>query len=170
MRAWVNTELEKLRELVDLLEDGLLVVDGLREGDSQPVFRTLLQLDGDVMSSIAATAFSDPEFGSAHRRHIEHVGRELRAHTDRIRRRARGLSFLVSGSGAALVGYGSYSSGMMLQLMDASLAMLVSSVGSVLVGVVVWPLGRTALQALISWRLGHERRGRIDLAIERLTG
>ena len=52
----------------------------------------------------------------------------------------------MSGSGAALVGYGSYGSGLTLQLMDASWAMFVSGAGSLLVGVVVWPLGSTALR------------------------
>jgi hypothetical protein len=170
MRKWAATEIEHLRELVDLLEDGLLVVDPLREGDPQPAFRTLVQIDGDVMSSIAAAALSDPEFARAHKRHIEHVGQQLQAHTSRLQLRIRRLSALMSGGGAAVVGFGSYGSGLTMQLVGGSWEILLSGAGGVFVGVVAWPLGRTVLRGLITWRLGHERRGRTNSALERLAG
>jgi hypothetical protein len=168
MRKFVEIELEQLRELVDMLEDGLLVVDGLREGDSQPAFRTLVQLDGDVMSSISAAALSDPEFASAHMRHVANVGQQLRAHTVRLRRQARWVSAFVSGGGACLVGFGSYGSGLTLEFVDGMWEMILSGAGGLFVGVVAWPLGGKVLQGVISWRLGHERRGRTNSALDRL--
>jgi hypothetical protein len=169
MRKWVDDEIEQLRELVDLLEDGLLVVDPLRDGDPQPAFRTLVQLDGDVMSSIAAWALSDPEFAQAHARHIEHLGQLLRAHTERLRRRARWVSMAMSSSGATVAGVGSYSSGLSLQLADASWELMVSGAGGFIAGVAIWPLGRMVLHGLIAWRRGHDRRGRTHSVLDRLA-
>jgi hypothetical protein len=170
MRTWAASEIEHLRQLVDLLEDGLLVVDVLREGDSQPAFRTLVQLDGDVLTSISPAALDDPDFTRAHERHLLHVGQQLRAHTDRFRVRIRRLSIVLSGGGGAVAGFGSYSSGLSLQFVDGMWAMFVSGAGGVVVAVVAWPLGRVVLQWLITWRLGHDRRGRTDSALERLKG
>jgi hypothetical protein len=170
MRNWIDNEIEQLRELVDLLEDGLLVVDPLREGDPQPAFRTLIQLDGDVLSSIAASALTDPQFAKAHARHVERVGQVLRMHTERLRRRVRRVSAAMSGGGAAVFGLGSYGSGLTLQLVDGAWELLVSGAGGLVVGTILWPLGRRVLQGLISWRLGHERRGRTNSALERLAG
>jgi hypothetical protein len=169
MRKWVDNEIEQLRELIDLFEDGLLIVDPLREGDPLPAFRTLVQLDGDVMSSIAASALNDPEFGKAHARHVERVSQLLRAHTERLRRRVRRLSAAMSGGGATVVGYGSYSSGLTLQFVDGMWGLMLSGAGGLVVGTIMWPLGRWVLQALISWRLGHDRRGRTNSALERLA-
>jgi hypothetical protein len=160
MRKWVAAEIEQLRELGHLIEDGLLVVDVLREGDREPSFRTLVQFDGDVLLSIAAAALTDPDFADAHTRHLEHVERQLRAHTEGLGRRIRRLSVLMSGSGGAAFGFGTYGSGLTLQLVDGTWAVYASGAGSLVVGVVAWPLGRKVLQGVIKWRLGHDRRER----------
>jgi hypothetical protein len=169
MRKWVDNEIEQLRELVDLLEDGLLVVDPLREGDPQPVFRTLVQLDGDVMTSIAASALSDPDFAKAQARHVEHVGQRLRRHIERLRRRTRWVSMMMSSGGATVAGFGSYSSGLSLQLVDASWALFVSGAGGFVAAVAIWPLGRMVLRGVIAWRSGQHRHGRTHSALDRLA-
>lgn len=104
MRRWFKRELEQLRQFAELQQDGLLVVDVLHEGDARPSFRTLLQLDGDVLSSIASSALTDPDFAAAHARHLQHIGERLRMPTDRLRQWSLWASVIVSCTGAVVSG------------------------------------------------------------------
>jgi hypothetical protein len=170
MRKWISKELQPVRELVELYENGLLVVDVLREGDAQPAFRTVVQIDGDVLSIIGAGAVKDPNFAEAYARHIEHVGARLRALTDRPRRWARRFSAVVSGVWTGLVAVGMRGSGTATQIVGEAWDEVYSAACGFLVGVVVWPLGRRLLRRVVAWGLEEERRARALAALARLGG
>jgi hypothetical protein len=169
---WFKRELEPLRQLAELYEEGLLVVDVLHEGDAAPSFRTLVQIDGDVMSSIAATALTDPEFAAAHARHLQHIGERLRTPTDRLRRWSVWLAMLTSSTGAVVFGIFVHVIGIVTQTASSSWHELVVFVSSALGGLVGWPLGRR----LLFWVVGRLIRKYADgqlktnAALERLAG
>jgi hypothetical protein len=150
-RRWFIRELEPLRQLAELHEEGLLIVDVLHEGDAAPSFRTLVQIDGDVMSSIAAAALADPDFAAAHARHLQHIGERLRTPTDRLRRWGVWVSMLASSTGAVVFGVGVHVLGIVTQTASSSWHELVVFVSSALGGIVGWPLGRR----LLWWGVGR---------------
>jgi hypothetical protein len=170
MRDWFETEIEHLREFVELYEDGLLIVDVLHEGDPAPSFRTLVQLDGDVLSLIDADALSDPKFAEARDRHMAHVNARLQLLIARPRRWAIGVSLIVSGVWTGVTGVVTQSTGFATQMVGERWDEIFSVAGGFLIGTIVWPLGRRALQRLIAWRIGERSRARTNSALERLLG
>lgn len=172
MRRWFRREIEQLRQLAELYEEGLLVVDVLHEGDATPSFRTLVQSDGDVMSSIAAAALSDPDFAAAHARHLENIGQRLQSPTARLRRWSVRLSMIVSSTGAVLFGVLVHVIGLVTHTASSSWHELAVLVGSALGGAVGWPLGRQ----LLAWLVGRlirklaDDRANASSALDRLAG
>lgn len=170
MRDWFDTQMEHLREYAEVFHDGLLIVDVLREGDPKPTFRTLVQVDGDMLAFIDSRALNDPEFARAHARHIAHVKERLDALTARPRRWANMLSLVVSGIWTGVTGVVVQESELATQLVGEPWDVLLSVAMGFVVGTIVWPLGRRVLQRLIAWQIGLGARARTNSALERLTG
>lgn len=170
MRRWFDSEIELLREYAEVYEDGLLVVDVLHESDAQPTFRTLVQVDGDVLSMIGAGAAADPEFANAYARHMDHVAARLRALVERPRRWTRGVSMVLSGVWTGLVAVAMRGSGMATLLVGEVWDELLSVAGGFLMGALVWPLGRMLLREVVARRLARERSARTKSVLARLTG
>lgn len=158
MAAPISTRrFEQLRELLgDLGTGGLLITDSLvsdEHGGSRedmPVaFRTLVQLDGDICTTIRASALDDPEFAAAHARHLAHVDRALRQRTRTLQRwttrptRLFGLLGLGLGCGA------DWQLQLAVQLIDGALSWAVTAGAGVLGAVVASMLGRLLVGRLI---------------------
>jgi hypothetical protein len=172
MRRRFRQEFEQLRQLVEICEGGLLVVDVLREGDAAPSFRTLVQIDGDVMSCIAAAALADSDFAIAHARHLEHIERQLRAPSGMLRRWRVWLTMLVSSGAAVVFGVFVHVLGLVTQTASSTWHELAVLVGSTLGAAVGWPLGRR----LLGWIVGRlvrkiaDDRALTSSALARLAG
>jgi hypothetical protein len=171
MRGWLGREIDQLRMLGEIYDEGLLVVDVLHEGDATPSFRTLVQIDGDVMSSIATAALMDPDFAAAHARHLEHVGERLRAPTAGLRRWSVWLSMSASSTGAVLFGVFVHVLGLVTQTASSNWHEIVVLLGSMLGGAFGWPLGRRLLWWVVGRAISKYANGRVNpnAALERLA-
>ena len=166
----IDNEIAKLRTLVEMYEEGVLVVDVLNEGDARPSFRTLVQVDGDVMSSIDPAAIGHPKFDEAHARHIEHVSERLRALTDGPRRWSMRFSTVLSGVWTGLIAIGSQGSGWATAVAGETWDEVFSVASGFAMGVIVWPMGKMLLKQVISLAMEAERNSKTQSVIARLTG
>src|SRR5690349_16737656 len=140
MRQLFANEIEKLRELAEVYEDGVLVIDVLREGDPRPSFRTLVQIDGDVTTTIDPEALEDPKFGEAHARHIDNVSRRMRVLAESPRRWVMTFSAVVGGLWTGLVAMGSQASGWATAVVGETWDVVFSVASGFAMSVIVWPL------------------------------
>lgn len=144
--------------LAELSAGGLLIVDRFPDrADEQVAFRTLLQLDGDVVLSIHADALNRPDFAELLAEHQRHVAAVLDSKRKRLRTLASsfgigaGLFSCVLGTG---LGYG----GFVIELQSLSLEWAIAAVGTV-GGVLVVAVRRTLGELTLRFFLRRWSRG-----------
>jgi hypothetical protein len=129
------------RPIAELLNEftagGIVIVDRFPDRqDDQVAFRTLLQLDGDVLCSIHAEALGRPDFAQLLEQHQAHVCKVLDAKRQRLR-------VLTTSFGVAIgmLGAGISFSGLAADLQAISVGWAIAATGSV-GGVLLWALRR----------------------------
>ena len=126
--------------LNDLTSGGVVIVDRFPDRDDEQVaFRTLLQLDGDVILSIHAEALARPDFRALLDGHQQHVCRVLDAKGQRLRTLANGFGVAV---GVVGLGAGVSFGGLATELQSISVEWAIAAAGSV-GGVLLWALRRS---------------------------
>jgi hypothetical protein len=132
-------ELDFPQVLGEFTSGGVVIFDRFPDrDDDQVAFRTLLQLDGDVLLSIHAEALARADFAELLDNHQKHVCKVLDAKAQRLRRLANnfGIAFGLVGLGAG-VSFGGVAS----YLQSISLEWVIAASGSV--GGVLWAARRT---------------------------
>lgn len=135
------------RLLGEFTSGGIVIVDRFPDrDDDQVAFRTLLQLDGDVLMSIHKDALVRPDFGALLDKHQSHVCEVLDAKGQRLRVLANGFGivFGVIGLGGAGASFG----GLVVGLQTISLGWAIAATGSV-GGVLLWALRRAIGDVLL---------------------
>lgn len=152
-RAFAEFDFRQL--LGDFTTGGLVIVDRFPDrDDDQVAFRTLLQLDGDVIFSIHADAVVRSDFAELLGNHQRHVRAVLEAKGKRLRLLASGFGYAlgfvgITGVGAG-VGLGDLTS--FLQSLTVEWAIAASgSVGGVLLVARRRNLGDAVLSVLLRW-------------------
>jgi hypothetical protein len=139
------------------------------QANEQIAFRTVVQLDGEVLTSIHARALADPDFAGAHARHLARVEEVLRAHVRQLERLATAATWgLAALTGGVMYGGGSWFD-VVESVADLAYPELVtfgaSCVGAALTSV----LGRKLLGRLIPRLAGRERARRKDDALAEIA-
>ncbi len=97
--------------LAELLAGGALITDPLpasacpRGPSSEIGYRTFVQLDGDICTSIHARALACPEFAATYNAHLQHVQTLLGERISWLLRQVRKLRWCVAFAGLGLTLY-----------------------------------------------------------------
>lgn len=171
LREWTARLSERLG---DLECRSVVVSEGFDGGeasgpDEQLAFRTVIQLDGEILSSIHARALADPDFAGAHARHLARVGQILRAHIRQLERLARAATWGLAGLAGAVV----YGSGACFELaeavVDAAYAELLTLGVSLVVAALASVMGRALLRRWLPRLAARERLRRKHEALDAIA-
>lgn len=97
--------------LADLVSGGILITDPLPPSARQPGlctqigYRTFVQLDGDICTSIHAKALACPEFTSTYNAHLARVQALIGGRISWLLRSLRQLRWLIAGAGLGITLY-----------------------------------------------------------------
>jgi hypothetical protein len=146
--------------LGELTTGGVVIVDRFPgRDDEQVAFRTLLQLDGDVLLAIHADALARPDFAELLAQHQAHVCKVLDAKGQRLKRLSTGFGVAV---GVLGLGAGASFGGLAADLQSLSVEWAIAAASSV-GGVLLWAwrraLGEVGLRLLLRrWAFARLRR------------
>lgn len=158
----MTTEPDFRQLLGELTTGGVVIVDRFPDRDDEQVaFRTLLQLDGDVLLTIHADALARPDFADLLAQHQAHVCKVLDAKGLRLRRLSTGFGVAVGVLGLGL-GAGASVGGLAADLQSLSVEWAIAAASSV-GGVLLWAwrraLGDVGLRLLLRrWAFARLRR------------